>query len=130
MSVKIKKEWFEDGGVIKQQLYVSGDGFGMSLKEKVIKGLKYHNDPKSLPTCDGCPYADDKWNGDDQGDCLWLMSSDALKIIKAHDFALSQYKETLEELIENNDGDVKEICVFLLNLLRIKEVDIEKGFYI
>ena len=61
---------------------------------------------------------------------LMKTEDDNLRTIKAYDFALSQYKETLEELIENNDGDVKEICVFLLNLLRIKEIDIEKGFYI
>lgn len=102
----------------------------MNLKEKATEALRYCNDINEPPTCDGCPYVDNKWNGEDQGDCLWLMADDALKVIKAYDFALSQYEETLEELIESNDGDVKEICVFLINLLRIKEVDIGDGFYI
>lgn len=102
----------------------------MNLKEKVMEGLSFCNDSETC-SCEGCRYlCDEKWSDEGMPLCVGRMEMDALKIIKAYDFAWSQYKETLEELIENNDGDVKEICVFLLNLLRIKEVDIEKGFYI
>lgn len=54
----------------------------------------------------------------------------AVDSLKAYDFAWNQIKETLEELIENNDDDVKMICVFLLNLMKIKELDIKEGKYI
>lgn len=115
----------------------------MNLKEKLIKGLGVCMDEESNGLdCPDCPYNDrqfvkrDGHDGEDlvvdfSGEnCLNQIKTDVLDLIKAYDFALTQYKETLEELIENNDGDVKEICVFLLNLLRIKEVDIERGFYI
>ena len=102
----------------------------MNLKEKTLEGIEFCNSSKS-DSCEGCPYLrDDKWSDDGLPLCVGNMETDALKIIKAYDFALSQYNETLEELIENNDGDVKEICVFLLNLLRIKEKDIGEGLYI
>ena len=112
----------------------------MNLKEKLIKGLEVCMDEEfNGLDCPDCPYEERQYakrDGDDfivdftSGNCLYQIKTDVLKLIKAYDFALTQYKETLEELIENNDGDVKEICVFLLNLLRIKEVDIGKGFYI
>ena len=54
----------------------------------------------------------------------------AVDCLKAYGFAWEQLKSTLEELIENNDGDVKIICVFLLNLMRIREPDIREGKYI
>ena len=54
----------------------------------------------------------------------------AVDCLKAYDFAWNQFKSTLEELIENNDGDVKRISVFLLNLMRIRELDIREGKYI
>lgn len=112
----------------------------MNLKEKFLMGLEVCMDEESNGLdCPDCPYENRQYakrDGDDfivdftSGNCLYQIKTDAIKLIKAYDFALSQYKKTLEELIENNDGDVKEICVFLLNLLRIKEVDIEKGIYI
>jgi hypothetical protein len=99
----------------------------MNLKEKTIEGLKFCNDPET--PCKGCPYEDCKWN-DDRGDCLWRMADDALKIIKAYDFAWEQLKETVEELIENNGGDIRRVCILLLNLMKIKEADIREGFYL
>ena len=125
MSVKIRKEWFEGGGVAKQQPYVSGGGIGMNLKEKVIKCLGYCSDPHG-DDCYRCLYYDKEWDSCNGPD----LANDIMTLIKAYDFAWGQFKSTLEELIENNDGDVKEICVFLLNLLKVKEADIEKGFYI
>lgn len=98
----------------------------MNLREKVIEGLRFCNDSETS-ICEGCPYlCDEKWSDECLPLCVGNMETDALKILKAYDFALSKYKETLEELIENNDGDVKEICTFLFNLMRIKEIDIEK----
>lgn len=112
----------------------------MNLKDKIINGLKVCVDEESNGLdCPDCPYNERQFVKNDGEDlvvdfsgenCLNRIKTDVLDLIKAYDFALSQYKETLEELIENNNGDVKEICVFLLNLLRIKEVDIEKGIYI
>jgi len=112
----------------------------MNLKEKLVRGLEVCIDEEyNGLDCPNCPYNERQFakrDGDNfivdlsSGYCLNQIKIDILKLIKAYDFALSQYKETLEELIENNDGDVKETCVFLLNLLRIKEVDIEKGFCI
>lgn len=101
----------------------------MNLKEKVVDGLMACKEEKSIygAGCYHCPYTGEECDG--SADRSPLVQ-DTINIIKSYDFALKQYKETLEELIENNDGDVKEICVFLLNLLRIKEIDIEKGFYI
>ena len=125
MSVEIKKEWLEDSGMIGQRCYVSGNGLRVNLKEKIVKCLGYCSDPTG-DSCYECSYYTKEWDGCNGPD----LANDIMTLIKAYDFALSQYKETLEELIENNDGDVKEICVFLLNLLRIREVDIEKGFYI
>lgn len=97
----------------------------MNLKEKILKTIDLCSDPEGND-CQECPYYNKEWENCNETD----LADEIMTLIKAYDFALSQYKETLEELIENNDGDVKEICVFLLNLLRIKEVDIEKGFYI
>lgn len=112
----------------------------MNLKEKLIKGLGVCIDEESNGLdCPDCPYNERQYvkrDGDDlvvdfSGEnCLNKIKTDVFELIKAYDFALSQYKEALEELIENNDGDIRGVCVFLLNLLRIKEVDIEKGFYI
>lgn len=125
MSVKIKKEWFEDSGVIRQRCYVSGNDLRVNLKEKVLKTIDLCSGPEGND-CQECPYYNKYWENCNEA----ILANEMMTLIKAYDFALSQYKETLEELIENNDGDVKDICVFLLNLLRIKEVDIEKGFYI
>ena len=97
----------------------------MNLKEKVVKCLGFCSDPNG-DKCYECSYYNEEWNICNGPE----LANDVMSLIKAYDFAWSQFKSTLEELIENNDGDVKEICVFLLNLLRIKEVDIEKGFYI
>ena len=102
----------------------------MNLKEKTIEGLKFCNDPETPVNCKGCPYEDHKWNDEDRGDCLWRMADDALKIIKAYDFAWEQIKETIEELIENNGGDIRRVCILLLNLMKIKEADIREGFYL
>lgn len=108
----------------------------MNLKDSVF--YTFHCNPTmDSDDCDNCPYRWENLNKRFKGvyrkssyNCLEGRIIDFTDLILAYEFALIQYKETLEELIENNDGDVKEICVFLLNLLRIKEVDIEKGFYI
>ena len=112
----------------------------MNLKEKIITGIKVCIDEESNGLdCPDCPYNERQYvkhNCDDlivdfsEGNCLNKFKIDVLNLIKAYDFAWSQIKETLSELIEYNDGDVKEISTFLLNLMRIKEVDIEKGEYI
>ena len=104
----------------------SKDVKDMTIYERVMAGMKACLEEKN---CDNCPYncCDDcPYNS---ANCD-LLDSEALSIIKAQKMAWEEVREALEKLIEYNDGDVKRICTFLLNLMRIKEVDIEKGFYI
>ena len=102
----------------------------MNLKEKAIEGIRFCYNLNAPGTCEGCPYEDYEWNEDVHGDCLNRVADDALKIIKAYDFAWEQLKETIEELIENNGGDIRRVCILLLSLMRIKEADIREGFYL
>lgn len=114
----------------------------MDLIKKVIDGLTACNQSVGMSDsdCDHCPYneshfikeTDDGTLEADFGDdaCFNLLNIDALNVIKAYEFAWKQFKSTLEELIENNDDDVKRIFVFLFNLMRIREPDIREGKYI
>ena len=97
----------------------------MNLKEKVFNGIDCCSEVLE-EECHKCPYYNKEWENCNESD----FCNDMTELIRAYDFAWSQFKETLEELIENNEGDVKEICTFLFNFMRIKEVDIENGFYI
>lgn len=97
----------------------------MNLKEKVTKCLGYCSNPYG-DDCYRCSYYDKEWDSCNGAD----LSNDVMTLIKAYDFAWSQFKSTLEELIDNNDGDVKMVCTFLYNLMRIREVDIGEGKYI
>ena len=112
------------------------------LIKKVIDGLMACNQSSGMSDsdCGHCPYNESYFTKEtDDGTlevdfsddaCFNRLNIDALNVIKAYGFAWEQFNSTLEELIENNDDDVKMICVFLLNLMRIKELDIKEGKYI
>ena len=112
------------------------------LIKNVIGGLTACNQSVGMSDsdCDPCPYNESYFTKEtDDGTlevdftddaCFNKLNNDALNVIKAYDFAWSQFKNTLEELIENNDGDVKRMSVFLYNLMRIRELEIKEGKYI
>jgi hypothetical protein len=114
----------------------------MDLTKKVIGGLTICNQSAGMSDsdCGHCPYNESHFTKEtDDGTlevdfsddaCFNRLNIDALNVIKAYGFAWEQFKSTLEELIENNDGDVKRISVFLFNLIRIRELDIREGKYI
>lgn len=97
----------------------------MTKYEKIIKATEcICSDIDCDYNMDYCPY----YMEEDY--CAAIKVRETVDYIKAQHFAWKELKETIRELVDQEDTEKSRIAMFLLNYMDVQEEHIEEGVYI